>query len=86
MIRKTLRVLPAFLVVLSATSALADEQSDKCMSMLGSAIGMQLENEGFDMANACNLTVAQLAQIKDLLETEGMGSRSRIELILAEAK
>lgn len=89
MIRNTRRILPAFLLVLSvggAATAATSEETEACMSMLASAIGMQLESEGFDMANACNLTVAQLAQIKDLLETDGMGARTRIDLILADAK
>lgn len=85
MIRSMKRALPAFLVLLAVSAAQADEQSDKCMSMLGTAIGMQLDAEGFDMTNVCSLNLAQLAEIKDILETEGMGSRARIEQILADA-
>lgn len=77
----------AIAFMIPATSALADahEDAEACNSMLATSVGMALDEEGIDTANACALSVADLAQIKGLLDTDGMGSRAQIEQILADA-
>lgn len=77
--------LVATAFALSAGAAFADAHADAeaCNSMLATAVGNQLMEEGFDMARACDLTVAELAQIKALMDEEGMGARGQIEQILA---
>lgn len=77
--------LVAAAMTLSTGIAFADAHMDPeaCNSMLATAVGNQLVEEGFDMARACDLTVAELAQIKGLMDEEGMGAREQIEMILA---
>jgi hypothetical protein len=79
--RKISLLAPALFMLLPTGAALADSH-DGCMSMLATSIGMELESEGFDMINACELTVSELVQIKNLLDTDGMGTQSQIQLIL----
>ena len=78
---------PAFLVLISAGASIAGshEGSEACTSMLAVAVGQQLEAEGIDVSNACELSVSDLATIKNLLETDGMGARVQIEQVLADA-
>jgi hypothetical protein len=62
----------------------AQSQQD-CSDMLTVAVGSALDREGFDTSNICDLTVADLAQIRAMLEEDGMSNnvRQSIELILA---
>lgn len=55
-----------------------------CNSMLTVAVGQDLMSEGFDTDKLCELTVAELATIKGLLEEDGMtaSTKGRIEVIL----
>jgi len=82
-------------ILLAATAAAAvaafqpvhAQSAEDCMGMLTIAVGSALDREGFDTTNICNLTVGQLAQIRSMLEEDGMSSnvRGSIERILAEA-
>ena len=85
--KKFAALASAMSLVFAAGVANADAHanSEVCVSMLATAVGMQLETEGFDMANACELSISDLALIKNLLETEGMGSRVKIEKVLSDA-
>lgn len=86
MFRKT-TTFAAIAVVMSAgfVSAGSHEEGEACTNMLATAVGLRLEAEGVDVGNACNLSVSDLATIKTLLDTDGMGARSQIEQILADA-
>ena len=85
MTRRSSAFAAIFALALAPVMATAGSHvdADSCNSMLAESVGMQLDIEGFDTVNACDLTVAQLAEIKNLLTTEGMGARVRIEQILA---
>ncbi len=82
--RKMTLLAPAFFLMLPVGVAFADAHQDAemCNSMLATSVGMELATEGFTMVNACDLTVSQLAQIKNLLDTEGMNARVRIQAVL----
>lgn len=76
---------PALVMLMPVGTAFAQDDLAGCNTMLETAVGHGLQAEGLDTTNACNLTVLQLAQIKSLLDEDGMGSRSAIELILSRA-
>lgn len=86
MFKKT-TTLAAVAIVISAgvVSAGSHAEGEACMNMLATAIGLRLESEGVEVGNACNLSVADLATIKSLLDTDGMGARGQIEQIIADA-
>lgn len=75
-------VAPALFLVMPAGAAFAQADADACSSMLATSIGLELATEGFTMVDPCSLTVSQLAQIKRLLDTDGMGARVRIQAVL----
>ena len=80
--------LLATALVMALPAGVAFGQSDDlatCSSMLETAVGHRLQAEGLDTSHACDLTISQLAQIRTLLDEDGMGSRQRIEVILAHA-
>lgn len=86
MIKTLTFAAPAVLLLISAGAAVAqNDDLAACNSMLEIAVGTALEAEGLDTSNACNLSVSELAQIKNLLEQDGMQSRDRIQLILTSA-
>jgi len=70
---------------LSAIAPAASAQSmDEAVSMLTQAVANALRVEGFDTTNVNDLSLAQIAEIKGVLES-GMTAtdRSRIEELLA---
>jgi len=78
-------VAPALVLLLPVGAAMAQDDLAACTGMLETAVGVALQSEGLDTTNACDLTVSQLAQIKNLLEQDGMQSRDRIQVILRAA-
>jgi len=74
----------AAIVTAGILPAHAQSQQD-CSNMLTVAIGSALDREGFDTSGICDLTVADLAQIRAMLEEDGMSNnvRQSIEQILA---
>lgn len=85
MTRNLTLLTSALFMLLPMGAAFAADDLAGCNSMLETAVGYELQAEGIDTANACDLTLTQLAQIKSLLDQDGMGSRAQIELILSEA-
>ncbi len=86
MTKKLALFIPALMMLSPVGMAVAQEDLAGCTTMLESAVGHRLQAEGLDTSNACDLTVSQLAQIRVLLDDDGMGSRDRIQLILSEAE
>jgi hypothetical protein len=84
---KTIVLATAAALALASVAPLHAQSQDDCMSMLTLAVGNALDAQGFDTSRICELTVAQLAQIKSMIEEDGMNNASRqaIEGILADA-
>jgi len=81
---KTLILATAAALTLASVAPLHAQAPDDCMNMLTLAVGNALDGQGFDTSNICDLTVAELAQIKGMIEDDGMNNNTRqsIELIL----
>lgn len=82
--------LLTFALALLSPVGMAFAQSDDsatCNTMLETAIGQELQAEGYDTSNACSLTLNQLVQIKSLLDDNDDGSENerQIRLILSRA-
>lgn len=69
--KKISLLAPALIMLLPVGAAFGqDNDLAACNTMLETAVGYQLQAEGLDTSNACDLTVSQLAQIKALLRCE----------------
>lgn len=71
--------------MLLAPAAAQAQNAGDCSDMLSFAVGKQLDADGYDVGNVCNLSVSDLALIKSLLTEDNMGSRRRIQQILDDA-
>lgn len=84
------RIITAAALTALTFGVAAQAQEDPAMgqgfNMLTGAVYNALNARGFDTSNINNLSLAEIAQIRNLL-SEDMGSseRQRIELILDEA-
>lgn len=85
------RIITAAAIAALALGVAAHAQEDPAMSqgfnMLTGAVYNALNSQGFDTSNINNLSLSQIALIRNLL-TEDMGNseRQRIEQILAQAE
>lgn len=82
---KTLVLATAAALAIASVGPLHAQTQDDCMNMLTLAVGNALDAQGFDTANICDLSIAELAQIKGAIEQDGMNNNTRqlIEGILA---
>jgi hypothetical protein len=72
---------------LAAAGAWAQDSMNMGFNMLTGALYNALAAEGIDTANINELSLAEIAQIRNLLDEEGMGAsqRQQIENILENA-
>ena len=84
---KTFILATAGALTIASVAPLHAQSQQDCMNMLTAAVGSSLDAQGFDTSGICDLTVAELATIKGMLETDGMNNTTRqsIEAILADA-